>query len=262
MSICEDIKVGGTVGTTSITGGTSISNYGLLVFDYSSLWGTVGKRASSQPAIGQPGGIITGKELPQDRIHTLAVMSTDQLPAGGGQSPQQLWDNQDVLTSLFTAAGGSPIEWILPTESRWIRAYNLIGGPTMITGKYRRLILPLTSPWPYWQSTVQQSQVINGAGVAYTIGGTVERIYNPTIVFAGDGVFTDVTSGLTMTVTGSGGAVTVERNALTGRWTALEGGVPVPGKIAVIDSRWMFLTRGGTATTTVSCTVSWRDSWE
>ena len=182
---------------------------------------------------------------------------------GGGKTAQQLWDNQDILTSLFTPAGGNVIEWILPTESRWIRAYKLVSASVFIADKYRVLSQPLTAPWPYWQSDTEESQVVNGAAVGIAaLGGTVERIYNPKIVFAGDGVFTDDTSGLALTIAGSGAPVTVERDSLTGRWTALEGGVAVPGKVSANDSRWMFLTVGGTFTSTVSCTVTWRDSWE
>ena len=262
MSICEDLKVGGTVGASSITGGTSVSNYALMVADYSGLWGTVGKRASAQKSIGTPGGVVTGQELPDSRFMILNLRSTDMTSTGGGGTPTQLWANQDTLTSLFTDTGGQVIEWILPTESRWIKGHALTGASVLTSGKFRTLFLPLTAPWPYWQSDTEQSQVINGAGVSYTIAGTTQRIYNPKIVFAGDGTFTDVTSGLAMTVTGSGGAVTVERDSVTNRWTVLEGGLPVPGKIAVNDSRWMFLTRGGTATTTVSCTVTWRNSYE
>ena len=262
MAICEDLKVGGTVGASSITGGTSVSNYALMVFDYSSLWGTVAKRASAQRSIGTPGGVVTGQELPDSRLILLNLRSTDLTTIGGGGTPTQLWANQDTLTSLFTDTGGETIEWILPTESRWIKAYALTGASVLTFGKYRTLSLPLTAPWPYWQSDTEQSQVINGAGVSYTIGGTTQRIYNPKIVFSSNGTFTDVTSGLAMTVAGSAAPVTVERDATTNRWTATEGGSAVPGKIAVNDSRWMFLTRGGTATTTVSCTVTWRDSYE
>ena len=81
-------------------------------------------------------------------------------------------------------------------------------------------------------------------------------------MFSADGTFEDDTSGLVITVAGSGAPVTIERDQITGRWTALEGGLAVPGKVAVNDSRWMFLTRGGTFTSTVSCTVYWRDQWE
>lgn len=261
--ICEDIKIGGTVTTGGITGGTSVSNYGLMVADYSNLWGTVAKRASIERTIGQAGGVITGQELPDARIQTLSLRATDMTSTGGGKTAQQLWDNQDTLTSLFTATGGAVIEWILPTESRWTRAYALNSAGMQTFGKYRTLAIPLTSPWPYWQSDTQESQVVNGAGVSIAaLGGTVQRVYNPTIVFSADGTFTDVTSGLAITVTGSAAPVTVSRDSVTGRWSAVESGAAVPGKISVNDSRWMFLTVGGTFTSTVSCTVYWRDQWE
>ena len=191
------------------------------------------------------------------------LRSTDMTSTGGGHTAQQLWDNQDTLTSLFTNSGGSVIEWILPSESRWIRAYALYTTPVTIFNKYRRLPLLLTAPWPYWQSDTEESQVVDGAAVAIGgIGGTVERIYNPKIVFSDNGTFEDDTSGLEITVAGAGGPVTVERDPITGRWTATEGGLPVPGKVSVNDSRWMFLTRGGTFTSDVACTVYWRDQWE
>ena len=196
MSICEDLKVGGTVGAASITGGTSVSNHALMVADYSSLWGIAGKRATPQPVIGQPGSVISGKELPDVRILTLSLRATDLTTVGGAPTATNLWANQDTLTSLFTASGGVVIEWILPTESRWIRAWALTSSPQFIQGgKYRLLAIPLTAPWPYWRSDTEQSVVVNGAAVAAGIGGTVERIYDPSIVFSGDGVFTDDTSG-------------------------------------------------------------------
>lgn len=260
--ICEDIKIGGTVTAGGITGGTSVSNYALMVADYSNLWGNVAKRAAAVRSIGQPGGVVTGLEIPDYRISTLTLRSTNLDATGGTATAQQLWDNQDTLTSLFTAAGGSVLEWILPAESRWTRFYTLQSAGVQVVGKYRTLSIPLTGVWPYWQSDTQQSQVVNGAGVSISIGGTVQRIYNPTIVFSADGTFTDNTSGLAITVTGSGAPVTVARDTTTGRWTALEGGSPVPGKLSIADPRWIFLTRGGTFTSTVSCTVYWRNQWE
>ena len=176
MAICEDLKIGGTVGPTGIADGTSVSNHALMVFDYSSLWGTVSKRASAQRSIGTPGGVITGQELPDSRLILLNLRSTDLTAIGGGGTPSELWANQDTLTSLFTDTGGEVIEWILPTESRWIKAYGLTAASVFIAGKYRTISLPLTAPWPYWQSDTEQSQVIDGTS-AYTIGGTTQRIY-------------------------------------------------------------------------------------
>ena len=84
--ICEDIKIGGTVTAAGITGGTSVSNHALMVADYSGLWGTVAKRASVQRSIGQPGGVVTGLELPDYRIQTLTLRSTDMTSTGAGKT--------------------------------------------------------------------------------------------------------------------------------------------------------------------------------
>ena len=121
----------------------------------------------------------------------------------------------------------------------------------------------MTRPWPYTRSDTEATHELDGAAVAIAaLGGTVERIYDPKLVFAGDGSFTDDESGLVMTVAGSGAPVTVQRDATTGRWTAIEGGLAVPGKVSVDDTRWMFLTVGGTFTSTVAVDVTWRDQWE
>ena len=259
---CDDVKVGGTVGAASITGGRSISDYAVTVIDYTALWGTVGKRAGSLPVIGQPGTIIAGAELPKERLLTLNLFGSDLPAAGGVGSVTDLWANQDDLTSLFTDSGGVILEWVLPSESRWLRVWGLTGAAVSIRQKFRRLSLPLVSAWPYWRSDTLQSAVVDGAAVAVAIGGTTERVYDPKLVFSADGTFTDDTSGLAITIAGSANAVTVERDSVTGRWTATEAGSPVPGKVTVSDSRWIFLTRGGTFTSTVSVTVSWRDQWE
>ena len=262
MSICEDLKVGGTVTGAGITGGTSVSDHALMVSDYSGLWGTVSKRATAQRSIGQAGGVITGKELPDSRLMLMNLRSTDMDSVGGTNTVQQLWDNQDTLTSLFTDSEGAVIEWILPSESRWIRAYNLIGVGAFILDKFRYLPLPLTAPWPYWQSDIEQHDYVDSPGEALAVGGTVERIYNPKLVFIDNGTFEDDTSGLSITVAGAAAPVTIERDTITGRWTALEGAAAVPGKVSVNDSRWMFLTRGGTVSADVGVHVYWRDQFE
>lgn len=260
---CIDVKVGGSISGSTITGGTSLVAENLLIADYSGLWGVPGGRGLLSDIVGQPGSALAGQNLPRHRLLTLSVRATDTPGGGGVPTHQQLSDNQDTLAGLFDDPAGTLIEWVTPDgSSRWIIAHALQSAPIVIQTRYRLLSLPLDAPWPYWRAETLDSQVINGAAVAYTnLGGTVKRVYDPILEFAGDGVFTDNSSGLTCTVAGSAGTVTVQRDATTGRWTATEGGSPVPNKVTFADPRGVYLTKGGTATTTVSVTVKTRDQW-
>ena len=259
---CMDVKIGGTVSGSTITGGRSIVSEDLLIVDYTALWGAPGGSAGASTILGQPGAVVPGYNLPRPRLHTLNMAATDTNSATGVPSNQDLVDNTDDLTALFDDPTGTIIEWVMPDlTSRWVRAYQFTSVPVSVTRKLRRMALLLTSPWPYWRAETVSSQVVNGAAVASTVGGTVKRIYDPTLLFSSNGSFTDNSSGLAVVVAGAAAPVTVSRDIITGRWGATESGSPVPNKVTVTDPRWIYLTSGGTYTTTVSVTVSWRDQW-
>lgn len=264
---CDDLLIGGAISGSTLSGGTSIAAAGISVVDYGALWGTPGFRQQGGEVIGQPGLVLPSRLIPTARRLNLAL-AVRPLTAAGVYSAAQYNANMDVLQEAITDPDGFLLQWVRDDSTTvWIRAYCLSPAGVAQLGFRRNVVLPLVCPWPYWQDETLNSDVIAGGGPASgvtlspDIGGTVQRIYNPTLLFASDGYFEDDDSGLRVTVSGSASAVTVARSATSGRWTVVQSGSSAPGLATWNDNRVMMLTRGGTFSATVSTTVSWRDQY-
>jgi hypothetical protein len=261
MVDCVSLTLGGTVGASSITGGTNIGGLRFGVFDWSGLWGTVAVRGSTAAIAGRAGRTLVGSRLPNERLLTLNLISLDQLEAGGYTTTRcaQIDTNQQTLTGLFGDPDGLVIEWLRQNgTSVYLVGYTLTGAPLVATGRYRRLSQPLVATWPYWRSTIQQTDTTSGAGTI-TVGGTAP-VYDPVLVFSGNGSFTNSDTGQVVTIAGLGaGAVTVD----CGARTVTQAGLDVDGALSVSDSEWVRLDPGTVnVTSTVSVDVKWRDQWK
>lgn len=263
IATCDDVLIGGTISGSTISGGTSLANVGLSIRNYGALWGGAGWRSQATEVVGQPGVVLPGA-LIGDRRTGLLTVTARPYTSTGVASATGLDDNMSTVLGEFTNPAGAFIEWVrLDGTSVWQTVYAL-SPPTLQSLLERRVIqIAYTGVWPYWQSETLNTDTVNSAGVSLSpaIGGDVYEIANPTMVFAGDGTFTDDTTGLTVTVSGSASAVTIARDTLSGRWRVTQSGSDAPGLATWNDSRVMVLSKGGTFTSTVSVDVSWRDQW-
>lgn len=260
---CDDVLIGGTISGSTLSGGVSVANVGLSVLDYGALWGSPGFRGVGAQVVGQPGLVPPSRFIADARRPVLTLVAR-ALTSAGVASTTAFDDNMSALLGAFTDPAGTIIEWVRADgTSVWLKTWK--AGPVTVTQlKQRRTaVVSLLAGWPYWQTETLNTDTVNGAGVTLspTIGGDVDQIANPTMVFAGDGYFEDDTTGLRVTVSGSSSAVTVGRDATSGRWRVTQSGSDAPGLASWNDNRVMVLSKGGTFTSTVSTELSWRDQY-
>lgn len=259
---CADVKIGGTISGSTLSGGVSIAHAGLSIVDYGALWGAPRFRASGVEVIGQPGIVLPAAPVPASRNIPLAV-AVRPFDSTGLLTLADLDGNLDDVLAELTDPAGTLIQWTrIDGTELWIKAICLTSISVTQIVQQRVAQLPMTGLWPYWQEATLRSDTVNGAAASLSpaISGTVKQIANPSMVFAADGYFEDDTTGLRVTVSGSGGTpVTVARDATTGRWRVTQSGSDAPGLASWNDRRVMVLTKGGTFTSTASVTVQWRN---
>lgn len=262
MVTCDDLRLGGTLGPTGITGGLSINNTAYSVDDWSTIFGTPGLSGSQVQVFGRPGAVTTGDLLPQFRAFTLSLNLLDRDASGGLTEPtaaEQLQANTDAFLSLLGSRTGEYLEVDMPDgTSRFLLVRNLQPAPISQPRRLRTIRVPLESDWGYWrEGGNQNSDTINGAGTVSIVG---ETVYDAVLVFSGDGTFTHNDLGWAIEVTGSSGPVTVDLGART----VTEGGNPATNRIrrtpvAGMGRVWGWFVNGANSVTTdVSVDVIWR----
>lgn len=261
MVACNDLRLGGTLSATGITGGTSINSYAIAVTDWSQLLGTPGLAASIQQVSNRPGGFVAGDQLPQTRLPILSLEMTEYDAAGGLTAPtppEQKMDNTDQLLALLGNPSGNYLEVDMPDlTSRFLYVYNLDPAPISQPRKRRTIRVPLTSPMPYWKEGGNQStDTITGADTL--VNGGNANVYDAVLTFSGDGTFTHSGLAWSITIAGSSGAVTVD----LGNRTVTQAGIPAENLMRHTDDYWGYFTPGNNAVTAnVSVGVTWRPSW-
>lgn len=265
MPTCSDLRIGGTLSATGLTGGRSINDYAISVEDWSQLLGTGGVSASMQVVNGRPGGYVAGDLLGRERYPTLNLAITDLNQLGGLTAPtacEQKQDNTDDLLALIGNPTGNYLEVDMPdATSRFLYAYNFDAAPISQPRRKRTIRVPLQSPFPYWkQGGNQSTDTISGADTL--VNGGNANVYDAVLVFSGDGAFTHSTLGWELTITGSTGAVTVNLGART----VTQGGSAADNLLRRTggDARkWGWFTPGNNSvSSTVSTVVTWRASWQ
>jgi len=267
MSIpCVSIRLGGTVTDAGITGGVDIGDLRYQVDNWSGLWGSIPIRATHQRISGRAGRVLTGSRLPDFRLLTLSLRSmpwdsTGGYTGGAGYTDEecgQIVENLLGMVGFFGDAEPLVIEWVVdPARSLYLEVYAVQGSPVQTQGKYRLLSQPLEASYPYWREAVLAEETIVGADTIVNPG--TAGIFDPVLVFSGDGTFENLTTGQEITVAGSAGPVTVD----VGNRTILEGGGDADGVAAVERNQWMRLDRGANSvTSSVSVDVEYRPAYK
>jgi len=261
MSVtCDDLRLGGTLSSSGISGGTSINSTAIMVSDWAGLFGTAGITGQALEVNGRPGVLYGGDFLGRGRFFNLNMQMTRYGPNKTlvEATPQeQLQANTDDFLQLLTVPE-TYLEVDMPDgTSRFLQVTNLDPAYMSKATKVRQIAPPLVADWPYWrQGGQEETDTISGADTI-TVGGD-KSVYDPVLVFAGDGTFTHNALGWSIEVTGSGGAVTVD----LGNRTVTEGGNPALNRIRRSDRDWGWFTVGSNSVTTdVSVVVTWRSQF-
>lgn len=261
MPTCDDLRLGGTLSSGGITGGTTINDTALSVEDWSQVLGSWGVAGQVQQVAGRPGGIVSGDLLGRPRFPTLNMVINDLDHSGGLTEPtfaEQKQANTDEFLALITNPAGQYLEIDMPdSTSRFLFVRNLDPAPIRQPRRQRRISVPLMSEMPYWkEGGNQDTDTISGADTM-VVGGNRE-VYDAVLVFAGDGTFTHSGLGWSLTITGSGGAVTVDLGART----VSEGGNPADNLLTRNNRAWgWFVPGSNSVTSSASVGVTWRSSW-
>lgn len=260
---CDDLRLGGTLSGSGISGGTSINSTALMVADWSQILGAAGMSGVIQTVNGRPGGFLSGDLLGRERYPTLNMRMTRWGPNGVGTlveptADEQLQDNTDDFLALITDPDGQYLEIDMPDgTSRFLKVYNLDAALFRQPRRDRTISVPLVSPMPFWKAGGAENTDTIASSDTITVGGNRE-VYDAVLVFAGDGTFTHSDLGWSIEVTGSGGAVTVD----LGERTVTEGGNDATNRIRRNNRKWGWFVPGSNSVTSdVSVGVTWRDSW-
>lgn len=263
---CDDLRIGGTLSASGISGGLSINSTALMVSDWAGLLGVPGITATPLVVAGRPGMTLGGDQLGRPRFFVLNLKVTRWGPTNFALTAidenHQIWANTDNLLTQLSAPE-TLLEVDLPDgTSRWLRVANLDPALSIRHDRRREFSIPLVSDWPYWRAGGAESSQVVSAATTLTGGGR-KNIYDPVLTFSGDGTFTHSDLGWALEVVGSTGPVTVDLGART----VSQGGSPADNLLRRTPSAgqgrvwgWLLATPNN-VTSTVSVTVTWRPQW-
>jgi len=264
---CDDLRLGGTLSATGITGGTSINGTAYSITDWSTIFGTVGMSGRPVEVFGRPGSVMAGDMLPESRFPTLNLAILDRNATGGLTEPtwqEQKQANTDAFLSLASSRSPIPLEVDMPDSSkRFLLVRNIDDAPIRQPRRLRTIQMPLYAEWGLWRAgDTQSSDTINGADTL-VVGGEMP-IYDAVLTFSGNGTFTHTGLGWAITIAGATGAVTVN----LGTRTVTQGGNPADNLMrrTVVAGQgriWGWFDVGNNAVnSTVSVGVTWRNQFE
>jgi len=217
MSVCDDLRLGGTLDTeTGLSGGTNINGTELAVADWSGILGHSGISYTPVEVSGRQGGFLVGDGLPRHRYPTLSMRIKDQGECDALDTPaDRLLENTDTFLALLASGQGQYLEVDLPdSTSRFIKVYALSPAAISQPRAVRRITVPLYSPDPYWnEGGINHVEAVSGVD-SFSVGGNV-HVYNAVIHFSGDGTFAHLDNDWSITIDGSTGTVDVDLGART-----------------------------------------------
>lgn len=213
---CQRIRVGGTVSGSTITGGTVIESGALNLLTWEGLLGVPNRSATNlvnpnrDGAIPRIGGPTRPGKLWRERFMTLQLAAFNRDADGNitTTKAEHLDDNLDDIASLLLASDDLVVleKDMADGTTRFIEV-EFSGAATPVTqgpvfgssfASYA-LQLPMTAPYPFWQSSVEQNIAAPGT---LTNTGTAP-IGNPIITFSAAGSLTHDEHDATITVTGA-----------------------------------------------------------
>ena len=258
---CQRVRVGGVVSGSTITGGQNLETFG-YGFE---VWGG---SLASPPPVGADPRVLYLDGRPKGRrywdgkqiVLSLIVLYVD--PATGNiltSRGEHLEGNTDTLLGLLVTDAPVVIERDQADGStRFIEGWVAAAFPVGQEKDVRSLVVPVDCVTPWWQGKTEHSTTITGSGNITTLGNA-PNVSNPIINFPGDGLLTHTTSGDTVQVTGSTGAVTVD----VGRRTVMMGGNPAANVLRVSSGHWLRMVKGLNTFTEVGAnpTIKYRDQW-
>lgn len=209
---CQRIRVGGTVSGSTITGGTVIESGALNLLTWEGLLGVPNRSATNlvnpnrDGAIPRIGGVDRPGKLWRERFMTLQLVARNRDADGNitTSKDEHLDANLDDIASLFLASDDLVVleRDMADGTTRFIEV-EFSGAATPITrgqvfgsshAAYS-MQLPMTAPYPFWQSSVEQTIAAPGA---LTNTGTAP-IGNPIITFSAAGSLTHDEHSATIT---------------------------------------------------------------
>lgn len=262
LGTCDDLRLGGTLAATGISGGQSVNSTAIQIADWSSVLGYAGFAGTIAEVNGRPGGVAVGDLLGRPRFLTLNMRIMRIGPASTlieATECEQLLANTDDFLRLV-AVPEQLIELDMADGTKRFTTFHAFDRAPMIQPlETREISVPLISSWPYWrEGGNENTQTINGTDTI-DVGGTADA-YDPVLVFSGDGTFTHDDAGWSIEVVGSGGPVTVD----LGNRTVTEGGVSATNRIRRSHRDWGWLIHDAinNVTTDVSVDVTWRNNFQ
>lgn len=255
---CDDLKLGGTLSATGITGGVSINGTAYSVSDWSGILGHTGYRKSPIEVRGRPGVVLAGESLPRGRFFSLELNIGRLDPTGvvaAGSPEEQLVDNTDLFLGMLADPDPKPLELFLPdSTSRFIMVEAIDPSTVIQPARNRSISAPLVGS-AYWsEGGNEDTDTITGAD-SIVVGGKA-KVYDAVFTFNADGSIS--TSEWDLTISGSTGTVVVD----CGARTVTDGGTPAPNILRRTSEAWAWLTPGTTSiTSTTSVGVTWRNKY-
>lgn len=259
-----DLRLGGTLSGSGLTGGMSVHNSRISVADWSGIHGSPGYNTRLVRVAGRAGGYPVGDGMPFERSINLDLLVTRWAATGPGSlteatSGAQVEANTDTLLGVLADPDGFYIEEDLDDGSSRFTHGRAVTVVTVRQREWRRVNVPVVCEWPYWSAGGSQSTDTLTGSDTLTVGGNVD-VYNPVLEFSGDGTLTHTALGWTITVTGSVSAVTVDLGART----VVQAGVNADSLMSHNTAYWGRFVPGVNAVTcsgALSVAVTWRDQW-
>jgi len=258
MNTCDDLRLGGTLSSSGISGGVSINSTGISVADWSTLFGTVGYSGSLIGVYGRPGVVVAGDNLPRERLLTLMVNVHRRDPVDCTPSDLALLANTDLFLELASQREGAYLEVDLPdTTSRFLHVRNLDPGPITQPAAFRSAQIPFVAEWGFWRAGGTER---SGGAPTVTINGS-QTVYDAVLSFPSAGVFAHTGLGWSIEALAGSFPLVVD----LGRRTVEVGGVAVSNRIrrTTVTGQgrvWGWFTKGANSVTGAA-TVTWRDQW-
>lgn len=258
MAVCNDLRLGGSLSASGITGGLSINSTAIGVYDWSGIFGHAGYTTSPLQVNGRPGSYFAGDMLGRSRFPLLRIQLTREGPNVVLVEPteeEQLWANTDDFLTLLADPDGQYLEYDMPDgEMRFALVRAIDAAVVNQVTSRRRVAVPLITDWPYWKKGgAQSSQTINGVDNLNNLGRVT--VYDPVLTFSGAGTITHSTEGWSIEATAGSFPLVVN----LGTRTVTQGGVAATNRIRRDSRDWGWFPAGNNSILTdVSIGITWR----